>query len=899
MLADERVATVVRPLDLTLKLFKYALVPAVAISLTLPALRSLTTSSGTGLGDVLLNLIGPALAAVYLLLLQVDAVNSRIDRAIARLRRRVAIACNHDYAAEHGNGGVACRLTPGVFQAPTFNYKGQQKVVTELSSACALDQRGQYWFVEGRSGTGKTRTALRLVHRLVRDPDLFELGSRCYLYDFGYSGAIQEDLSRLFTSPRHENAVILVDNFQLVGPSLLRQLTRMLVDEPDETHQRLVVFLSREAGAWNLSPGRDVRLLSEAKSADRHRTLEGPPASFLSREISTFSPEAAKLIRRLRQPGRASATQLHLAQVIARNRSLPPEVTDIIQLLAGEPESASPENVQMLALLTALSMHKGTFSRRSLRRAMRVAARDGGARFTFVETMKMRRTFRRFRECGLVPKITLDSARFIFHEDIARECIDRLFDVPLFSAPFLAVGEARLRRQTSEGDAFRAWLIAVEIGDQEALEANFDGALLYGAFQRMLQCLRRAADRYEFTGSTLLQLAILLDRTGEFVESRDLFASGLDEQLDLTSELLVILAVSRIEARHQWDCEEDIETLLTHRDRFAKIVGEYWQVHIAAHYGTFEPDRLLSLATEGSELLKGEKVNSHWRLYSLSRMYFDSLRNLYLAGENDATAYATPEHQALDEYLSTRLPIYSAMNILYTQAHLVGHVFLPRLAIFGEPVSADDAAIARIDLTEAETVNGLIAATQRLYRRASEEFWLYGDREEFYLQAENLNAKMIEPGVDLRELDDPLDRYEEFIVSGARDMLGSYPHFYRLRREVLWYFRVVLDPATQDYEEADQHLAEAEIYLQRVFELDRNIGNSYGLLRAELLETLLRAIGSKSPLHTQYLAELEQRSAAHGYGFEEKLLRFLIDKRGELGPGELEAIFRFYPFVNQ
>jgi hypothetical protein len=899
MLAEERVATVIRPLDVTLELLKYAFIPAVAVLPSLPALLALTTASHRGIGDVLLNLIGPAIGAVYLLLLQVDAVNGRVDRGIARFRQLVAVACNHDYAADHGNGGIACRLTPGVFQAPTFGYKGQNAVVDDLSEACAVEKRGQYWFVEGGSGTGKTRTALRLVHRLVRDPKLFELGNRCFLYDFSYSHGIQEELKKLFISRRHENAVILIDNFQLVSPTLLRHLTKKLVEEPSETQQRLVVFLAREADAWNLSPGRDVRLLSEAKKADHHRKLEGPPAGELSKELSAVSAEAAKMIRRLRQPGTASATQLHLSQVIARNRSLPPEVVDIVHLLTGEPEAASPENVRMLALLTALSMHRGTFSRRSLWRAMRVVARDSGARSTLLELMRMWRTFRRFQRIGLAPKIILDSARFIFHEDIARECIDRLYEVPSFSIPFLAVGTARLKRQVSEEDALRAWLIAVEIGNQETLESTFDSALLHGAFQRMAQCLRRASHRYDLSGPTLLQLAILLDRTGEFVESRELFASGLDNRLDPSSDLAVILAASRIEARHQRGYEEDLETLLNHRDRFVQVVGEYWKVHIAAHFGAFDPDRLLSLATEAYQLLLQEERTGHWQLYSLGRMYFDSLRNLYLVGQADAAAYATPEHEALDEYLSTRLPIYSAMNILYRQAHLVAHVLLPRLAIFNEPVSSDDASIADLEPDDEKTVDGLIAVAQRLYRRASEEFWLYGDREELYLQAENLNAKMIESGVDLRELDEPLDAYEDFIVGGARNMLASYPHFYRLRREMIRYFRIVLDPETTDHGEAVHHLAEAEFHLTRIFELDRDVGNTYGLLRAGLLELLLEGLREKSSLDTSRLEALEQRAAEHRYGFEGRLLRRLIEQDGELSPIELADIFRFYPFVNQ
>jgi len=876
-------------------MFKFALIPAVALSLSLPAIGSLAVSSDSSAGDLLLRLVGPIVALAYLALLQLDTVNRQVDRAMARLRRRIAIACNHEYVADHGDGRIACRLTPGVFRAPNFDYKKQEDVVSALSSACGEKQRGQYWFVEGDSGTGKTRTALLLVHRLVRDSKLFELGSRCYLYDFSYSEAIQEELSNQLGSARHQDAVILVDNFQLVNRDLLNKLTKRLVREPGSTEERLVVFLSRKADAWNLSPGRDVRLLSEAKAADRHCRLEGPPSNDVAREVSEFDSEASQLIRRLKAPGCASAAQLHLAQVIARNRELPPEVVDTVHLLTGEAEMARPENVRMLALLTALSMHRGTFSRRSLWRAIRVATREEGSAPQLVEGLRMWKTFRRFQGIGLVPRIYLKATRFIFHEDIARQCIDELHKEPTFRATFLAVGKSRLKRQASGKDALRGWLIAVEIGDQDALEAKFDAALLEGAYRRMAQCLRRAKDRYELSGPALLQLAILLDRIGDFVKSRELFASGLDERLDSSSELVVVLAASRLEARHQHGYEADLQVLLENSDRFAAIVGEYWEVHIAAHFGTFEPDRLFRLAMEARKLIKNDA--SHWRLYSLARMYFDALRNLYLVGESNAGAFVSIEHQALDDYLREHLPTYKALHILYTKAHLVAHVFLPRLALFGEPVLNGDAAIAGLEPDEVATVDALVTAAQRLYRRASDEFWLYGDREESYLRAENLNVKMIEMGVDLNDLDEPLDQYEDFIVGGARNMLASYPCFYRFRREMLRYY-LLLDPDTGDPADADGHLTEAEALLHRIIELDTQIGNTYGLLRAELLAMLLRSVRNAAPFAEVELVALEERMTKHDYGFEQRLIRHLIE-RGAISPAEMEDIFRFYPFVNQ
>jgi len=890
LLDGDRVTTLIRPVDRTLAALKVALVPVIALAFSLLAIRSLDISPDPTPEELLFKLIGPVIAAAYLLLLKADAVNDTLDRLIARFRRRVATSCNHEYLVPHHDRRISCQLTPSVFSAPVFDYRDQDCVLKALSRACSDGQAGQFWFIEGESGTGKTRAALRLVQRLVRDSELFELGGRCFLYDFSYSEAIQHKLARQLGTSKHDDAVVLVDNFQLINPELLKTLTKRFVRDSDTANERLVVFLARESAAWNLSPGQDVRLLAEAKAGKRHCQLRGPGSVELANDVSKYADGAPGLIRSLEVKGLASAAGLHLAQAIARNGSLPSAVVDVAHLLAGDTSKARPENTRVLALLAAVSMHRGAFSRRSLWRSMRIAARraDGSATsLTFA--------FRAFQRVGLVPKIHIDTTRFIFHEDIARQCIDQLWGDPTFMPIFLTVGAERLRRLDGEENSMRAWLIAVEIGDQEALAEKFDAALLTGSYQRMRACLERASERYRFNDSTLLQLGILLDRAGRFNESRALFADGMELGDDSSSELAVILAASRLEARHQDDYRADLDVLVNHPDPFVALVGEYWQLHIAAHLGSFEPWRLLQLAADGFNHLDGKA--GHWRLYSLGRIYFDALRHLYLSGVSDAAAYVLPDYQELCTRLGKQLPTYEAQRVLYTEAHLVAHIFLPQVAIFGERIPDGDAAHARLKPEDVESVDSLVSIAQRRYQRAREEFGFYGDREESYLRAEALNAQMIERGTDLGGLDEDLEKYEDFIVDGSQNMLASYPHLYRFRREMIWYFELILDPEPAPDNSSD-HLREAANHLNRVLELDRAVGNRYGELRAKLLVLLHRCVETGTPLEETQLADLERSAASHGYGFEQKLLRHLAE-RNPLSPFELAKIFRFYPFVNQ
>jgi hypothetical protein len=342
MAADGRVAVVVRPVDRVLGVLRIALVPILAVLVSLPTLQALTKSV-TDTSAHWVVLVGAVVATLaYVALLQTEAIGGRVDRVFAGVRRRVALACNHDEAVEHDNANLACWLTPEALRTPVLRYAELTRALRALTDACGTDEPGQYWFVEGDSGRGKTRTALYFVQSLVRDRRYFELGNRCYLYDFAQSEVVQEELPRALRTPRHDGAVILVDNFQLVDADVLRSLTSSLIENPGAVAARLLVFLARPAEAWNLSPGADVRLLAEAKDARHYLELDGPLLETVARYVADIDPAAAPLIRDLGDGPRASAAQLYFAQVIARNRALPTEVAAVLRLLGPKPEAVVP-----------------------------------------------------------------------------------------------------------------------------------------------------------------------------------------------------------------------------------------------------------------------------------------------------------------------------------------------------------------------------------------------------------------------------------------------------------------------------------------------------------------------------------------------------------------------------
>jgi hypothetical protein len=891
--ADLRLAVLVRPLDRVLTVTRLILIPVLVVAACWPAITSVAASVG-GSKSLTVGVAGLAVGILSMLVLQSRAIGKHVDVTIARVTRRIAMACNHNDGASHDRKHLACWLTPQLLQAPLFRYEAQYSAVAALTSACSDEESGHYWFVEGGSGTGKTRTAFLLVQTLVRDLQLCEVGRRCYFYDCAESEAVQDQLKRRLGTAQHDGAVVLVDNFQRVSRDVLHTLTHRLLDRPEKISERLIVFLARPGDTWSLSPGSDVRLASKAREANRYLRLTGPPSDWVARCVSEFDPIASRLVRDLQEDDVASAAQLHIAQVIARNRAVSPEILAALRVLGGDTSSVpSKRLIEVLAVASALSMHRGTFAPSDARRGFFTAGHALASRAAIGEAIRLRRRFRRLCKLGLIPRLRLDGTRYVFHEAIAELFIDRLWDVPAFQVPFVAVGKVELARAQAQGKDLAAWYTATEIGEQDVMTSRFDAAASHGAFPHMSRCLSRADGRYDLDGPALLQRAILLDRIGEFAASRVVFADLVD-RLEPSDELAVIYATGRIEASHDADSYAALEGLCTHQDRIVAIIGEYWTLHIAAHHGSFNAERLLELATEALEL--GRHRESHWLTYSLARMQFDSLRHHYLAGGTPAHAIASAPRRRINAHLHGRLPTFEPLHTLYTKAYFVGHVLLPRVAIYNEPVTTRDAALADVALEDIATLPALLFTVQRLYVRARNEFWQYGDREAGYLEAEVLNAEMIQTEANLDELIGRLHEYQRFIRATGFVDLASYPHFYFVRWHLLKYYALLLDTRADDTRTVDEHLAEARRHLRSIVELDTAVRNEYGILRAEFVGLLMDAM--LDPLDHELVSDLRARMFDRGYGIEAALLTHMAEG-GALTAAQLRTTIRFYPFVHQ
>ena len=589
----------------------------------------------------------------------------------------------------------------------------------------------------------------------------------------------------------------------------------------------------------------------------------------------------------------ASAAQLHAAQVIATSGKASPEVVAVLRLLSGTPDhGASTQLITLLGIVSALSAYRGSFTGRQARQAVAHVIRQSNDRAAWVDQIRLMLLLRKLRRLGLIPKMRLDGVHYTFHEAIAQLCVDRLASVKAFEGPFRQTIFLRLHGRLQKENPAVQWMLASEIGEESVMSDSFDAAAELGAFRPMASCLERCSKRIQFSDEIRLEFALVLDRVGEFSASRAEFDERLAASLAPNSQLAAQLVIARTEVMHDEQAVAELELLRSGADRFVALTARYWEIHIKAHAGVFEPDELLLLESEAMSLVAEDP--SYFELHSLARMHFDGLRLMYLAGRATPSLVHATTNGGGSRYLRSRLATYDALTTLYTRAHLLGHVLLPMVAIFKDSVTSGEAGVGGDPELQVE-VSALVEATRLEYSRARNEFWQFGDREAQYIQADILNAELVSTEVDFGRVEGLLLQYKRFIELSGFGEMASYPYLYLFRWNVLKRFALLLNP-TPDLRPADEYLDEARRCLQFAESLDEKVNNRYGLFRARLLRLLLD--GVTEPLGQGSLDELRVEAEECNYGFEVRLLRHLREQSG-LRPADLREVLRFYPIVHQ
>lgn len=894
-------------MELALTAVRLLLIPSLVVFAEVSLLNAYFGLRGAVTGDRVSTYVLLLLFAFHVVLLRVPAISDRLEKIIIRMKRYAVLSCpwmslpNRDPGWRPG-----CWLIPEEYKQPLFRYDSQQHLIERIVRLLSeVEGDGaRFVYVEGESGRGKTRTIFLLMLALLKHQKLCELANRAFLYDMAAGRKTQIALCRRLGSIEHEDALVFVDNVHRIEPEVLRDVTQKLLDTPGRGTERLVILLGQPGQAWRVRPTAEVRLISAAREQSVYLSLDGVPSRHLVEHLGG-RPGGDVWTRAFHPAARQTATiaELHFAQALARNDRKLAQVRELLDLIevtpAAQPTQAREDLTRFVALVTAISLYRGSFTGRVFWRACWDTSRRSRRGGRLLDCLRMRLLLARMSRLGFTPRQTSPHAQFVFHEAMAEHCKDHLAENPAFWSWFVAAVNWRLATP-QERHPMIHWLLSCEVHDTDAMHDTFERALLSGTLSPMVRCLDRNHDRVGHSPLVGYQHALLLDQVGRFAESRAVY-SRLNARNAVETVLANRVSLARVEVEHGPDAY-DIVRDIARRDNDAAntIAAEYWEIHLNAHRGIFRPEELIELAERfGGSYSQEQFGRSYFLMHSAARVFFDAHRHVYLSGERVTERLARLEQLPLETVLSQHLPQYRALSILYREAHLLAHEMLSNLVFLGARPRLDSLGGKAGDNTQL-TPGVIIRQAHEAYVRARDEFAVYGDREYLYLQADILNMEMLSDGADLDSVRPKLIDYDAFIQKSDFADIMSYPCFYFFRWRMLNYFRW-LESGDQHYAqgEADRHAEAAYEYLAKAERFDESCGNAYGLWRTRFLRALLDSLKAADPdVLLNALAQSKAEAEQRGYMRDARLVESLLGGH-KIRPLDIKRTISYYPFVHQ
>jgi hypothetical protein len=826
-----------------------------------------------------------------------------INRAVASGKRVIFITCE-TARRRPKHFAPGCFLVADEFKRPRIRHPTQQRIIETIvrNLTTKNDIARRFFIIEGNSGYGKTRSAFLLVEALLHHNALFDLADRAFYYDFSREPNVQNNFLSRLGGIRHWGALVVVDNFHLAKPQVIAEITKRLLDSPNDLTERFVVILAQPTNAWRLRPGAEIRLVQVARELGQWFELSGilPKEILETTDMATRRRQMERLVA-LNAERVASIAEMQFAQLeMAVPGSSGNFATDIFDRLDNPTSPLKNEMerraLQALAIASALALYRGSFSAREFWFASKSIA-GVGTLMPWLRVCALWRVLIRLSRTGLIPRMSLPGRLFILHEKLAETFRDRLHDCAEYEQPFHEALRWRVVGGADKSDHVVQWLAGCELAEINRLDVWFELALLSGGLNVMLRRLERNA-RY-FTGVTAadFQLAYLLDKNGRFAEARQQFdrllrtGRGEIQRLDQ-------IRLAMVEAEHGPDAQQVVSEIEQRGDPINALAARYWGIHLGAHKGRFRPDELRALVSIFKSQFSIQQINSSYTLsYLGARIFFDACRHIFLRGENVRYRLREMDALMLNSALPDALPEFQAMWRLYSEAHVIAHVDLPQFSIFGRTSDLGE-LLPLIGKEPGELViSDIVRAAREAYTRCRNEFAVFGYRESLYLQADILNLDLQEPGGDLDRLRPKLVEYELFIRKTGFGDIASYPHVYWFRWHIANRFRVL--ETGYPLALVDQHDIEAKKHLERAHLLDAACGNLYGMWRCDFLKTVFDCLGAGDERDVSIrLFELRKKAERLGYVRDSNIIDDLA-AAPSLSVHNVRQVLLYYPIVHQ
>lgn len=915
---SHQITFLITPLEFILSALKYIFIPASFLLLALkiiniPDFLETKFSISSGIWEIGLVVIA---ASMLYLPKAINAVNS----TFLWIKRKLVLLCEGGYPQfRRKSPHPFCIISKYRFPYPTFNHKSQTEVERDILASLKRnrkDGKSLLYFISGESGTGKSTLAFFICYSIVVER-VYKYMDRIYFYDFGRSRACQNNFIVDSRALKHEEAVVIIDNFQDILPENLGSITKYLLDICQKGLPGCIIILSQPLDKLSVNPGDDIRLFTEIKR--NYSFLELNQIDLKSIPI----PSDNRVWRMLRKrkiinpelPNH-SLVCLHISRLFSNVLGCEIQIKqkDFLEKLKPEKSEGIEENkadsMNLLGIICALSIHRGGFTPQEFRNACFSNSSKFIVKNTF-NWLKYRISLWRLARSGFVETRSLQGKRFIFHDALAQHYKDLFFIQSSFRISFITTVENLCQKLIASGnDQLLGWLYASEIGREAWIAELFDKAMMKGNFNRMLLALKRNKNLFNGKLQWDHQMGILFEKIGFFHESCSHLRRVINQNLNtLGKEERSRAIIALIEAEHGKDAIDRLVQLEDSSEKMIKLGASYWIQHIRCHFGDFNLAKLSGLADSFMEHLSRRPFlkQSYFAIHLARRIYFDLFRYFYLLGHNDFQKLVKIRDHGLGKFLSKTHVEFEAFFLKFYQAHYIHYIILFELGIFkNKPRAYDKNLIPKSYLNDIHASEFADLAI-KYYQQSIDAFEVFGDKTIEYILPRIMELEMLKENPNMDDTLIQLNAFAKFIYeTGFRD-LKAYPHLFLFKFNYLRSFQVLHNIGHYDSKKStSQVLWDSDYYrkiarndLERAIEIHRTENNSFGILRGGLLLALTDLVASQDYEHFQKsLLDLREKGASYGYKRELRIIeKCLRDEK--MGLQEVLDIIKFYPIVLQ
>jgi len=804
--------------------------------------------------------------------------------------------------------GWRCWIVPVIYKLPIIKNESQTKAIDKMISLSLSDERSNFFIISGESGSGKTRSIGITIKEIKKASILDKKNSPLFFYSDLSGCKSKYDIEYFLNSRSDYCSILFLDNFHLADGEIISYITDITLS--GKFPLKLLVILSQPKEMWRVNPEEGVKIISKAKEnqsyIEIHRITENDVKIFADSYRINDILDIRKTFG-----GRKESVLSDIVIISSlwtrptrRVYAAVKQLTNIMRQDYFQLNSHDNKSIALLAVVVALSIHRGSFSYKDFNRIVWRVFSDRSLILRVHIFMYAKSWIKQMKKSGILPSLYSYNRQCLLNESLAEEWKDFFYTNEVSKKIFIkyfrkcALEQYKLIKMTPDVEL----LLSIESEDESRSESLIESAPVYTNINRIIYCLER--NKAVMNSSEILRLNyfMLLNKSGCFKDAK-VSLEQFNPSIEFESTYRSKVGFAKIEAEHGNTAIKLVNQFKKSKDKKTRLTANYWDLHMKAHKGIFNPEGLKKLLDSFfDDFINGNKSYTYDDVYLLSRLVFDGCRHLYLKGIQESAGFKGYLLHDACEILTKVDSQYKPALELYARAHWVNYIYLFTSKFFPERLSGISVPnfvnISPLELKARHEVLSIDFLARDLYVSAKGMYQAVGGREAKFLEADIINMNIICADLNDSNLMEVIRcniaKYRAFLETSGFEDLYSYSEFYELKLSTLIYLN------NESKDDNGILLKSSQYSCSKLMRFDKKYGNQYGIWRGRFFRYCILYIHSKITYEyfLKRLDYLEKLSFKYQYHRDGEIVLWVKDSL-KSGRPWMETLFKYYPFVHQ